>query len=395
VVTRSAYDRVVRTLALSIGIGAMLFTFLGLTSIIPQLAILDPIYSVASLAVFSGLPIVIAVGSFRLPIPVIRTLAGVHAVSSYAFLILWVPAMQVPSAPDIPWIINTIAVATSEATLAFGIVVPWLYLLVIAITSGVVRFMAYGGGDPGIALQDSIMIILISGFMLALLQLTIVSGRHQDAAALAARNNAAADAATQTLERQRTRYQAFTHDDVLATLLAAAHDGPIPSEVTLRSARHALEKMDQLGDEQPLYSLISLNDLDTHLRVAAASLDVPYESEITDGPAQYVPIDACDALTEALTEAMRNSVRHANWPDGREVTRLAKAVRLPDGVKVSMVDDGVGFNPRRVGLDRLGVRLSILERVNSQAGGEATIRSSRGSGANVTLTWRAGVDDES
>jgi hypothetical protein len=322
-------------------------------------------------------------------------LAGVHAVSSYAFLILWVPAMQVPSAPDIPWIINTIAVATSEVTLAFGIVVPWLYLLVIAITSGVVRFMAYGGGDPGIALQDSIMIILISGFMLALLQLTIVSGRHQDAAALAARNNAAADAATQTLERQRTRYQAFTHDDVLATLLAAAHDGPIPSEVTLRSARHALEKMDQLGDEQPLYSLISLNDLDTHLRVAAASLDVPYESEITDGPAQYVPIDACDALTEALTEAMRNSVRHANWPDGREVTRLAKAVRLPDGVKVSMVDDGVGFNPRRVGLDRLGVRLSILERVNSQAGGEATIRSSRGSGANVTLTWRAGVDDES
>jgi hypothetical protein len=392
--TRSAYDRVVRTLALSVGIGAMLFTLLGLTSIIPQLAILDPLYSVATLAIFSGLPIVIAAGSFRLPITAIRALAGTHAAISFAFLILWIPAMQVPSAPDIPWIINTIAVATSEAALAFEIIGSWIYLLVIAITSGIVRFMAYGGGNPGIAIQDSIMIVLISGFMLALLQLTIVAGRHQDSAALAARKNAAADAATQTLERQRTRYQAFTHDDVLATLLAAAHDGPIPSDVTLRSARHALEKMDQLGDEQPLYSLISLNDLDTHLRVAAASLDVPYESEITDGPPQYVPIDACDALTEALTEAMRNSIRHASWPDGRQVTRLAKAVRLPDGVKVTMVDDGVGFNPRRVGLDRLGVRLSILERVNSQEGGEATIRSSRGSGATVSLIWRTEAPDE-
>jgi signal transduction histidine kinase len=392
--TRSAYDRVIRTLALSVGIGSIVFTVLGLTSVIPQLSILDVSYSIASLAVFSGLPIVIAAVSFRAPVTVIRALAGIHAATSVVFLILWIPAMEIPSSPDIPWIINTIAVATSEAAIAFPIVGSWIYLLVVAAISGVVRFLAYGGGDPTLALQDSIMIVLISGFMLALLQLTLVSGRHQDLAALAAQKSAATDAASRTLERQRTRYQAFTHDDVLATLLAAVQDGPIPSEVTLRSARHALEKMDQLGDEQPLYSLISLNDLDTHLRVAAASLDVPYESDFADGAPQFVPIDACDALTEALTEAMRNSIRHAGWPDGRHVDRGVTAKRLPDGVTVTMLDTGVGFNPRRVGLDRLGVRLSILERVNSQVGGEATIRSSRGAGTAVTLVWRAEVDDE-
>ena len=52
-----------------------------------------------------------------------------------------------------------------------------------------------------------------------------------------------------------------------------------------------------------------------------------------------------------------------------------------------VTDDGRGFNPHRIGIDRLGVRLSILQRVNSQPGGHATVVSSKGSGTTVTLTW--------
>jgi signal transduction histidine kinase len=394
VITQSAYDRVVRTLALSVGAGSLVFTLLGLPGILAQVPLLDPLYSAVTIAIYCGLPPLLAAASFRLPVGVIKGLAGTHAVASIIFVIAWLPAMKVPAIAEIPWLINTIAVATSEAAIAVPVLGSWIYLIVASLVSGVVRFLAYGGGDPTLAFQDTIMIALICGFMLALLQLTLVAGRSQDLAALRAQEAAATDAANQTLERQRTRYQAFTHDDVLATLLAAAHDGRQPSDVTLRSARNALEKMDKLGDEQPLYSLISYNDLDTHFRVAAASLDVPYSSDLSVGQADYLPIDVCDALTEALTEAMRNIIRHASWPDGREVARQAHAARIPGGVEVTVTDDGVGFNPRRVGLDRLGVRLSILERVNSQLGGHATIRSAKGTGTTVTLVWKAPVVDE-
>ncbi len=385
---RSAYDRVIRTLAFSVGLGSVVFTLLGLPAIVAQSPILDPIYVTVTSIIFCGLPPVLGALSFRVPVRVIRTLAGIHAASSFIFIGAWIGALQVPSVPEIPWIINTIAVATSEAAIALPVIWAWVYLFAISALCGVVRFISYGGGDPTLAAQDSIMIVLISGFMLALLQLTLSAGKQQDRVALAAQRSAAADAAAQTLERQRTRYQAFTHDDVLATLLAAAHDGAVPSEVTLRSARRALEKLDQLGNEQPLYSLISLNDVDTHLRVAASSLDVPYESDLSNISTIHVPIDVCDALTEALTEAMRNSVRHAEWADGRAVRRLARAHQIAGGIEVTMSDDGAGFNPRRVGFDRLGVRLSILERVNSQPGGEATIVSARGAGTTVRLIWR-------
>jgi len=71
------------------------------------------------------------------------------------------------------------------------------------------------------------------------------------------------------------------------------------------------------------------------------------------------------------------------------VHRFVRSVFSATGIEVIVADDGRGFAARRVGLDRLGVRLSILQRVNSQPGGIATVRSARGHGTTVTLTWAA------
>jgi signal transduction histidine kinase len=388
-IMRSAVDRVIRTLALSVGIGALCFTLLGVPQMIDQFDLLNPVYAVTCILVFAGLPPLMAILSFRISVRALQILAYVHASTALLFVAFWVPAMTVEVMPDrqLPWIINTITVATCMAatTLPFGW--AWVYVVVTAMLSGALRYVTYGAGDPTPAMQDTIMIILISGFMAALIQLSRRAGVEQDAAAVVARNAAAAHAAEETLERQRTRYHAFTHDDVLA----AFQDGPVPSEVTRRSAALTLEKMDRFRDDLSIAPSLNLVEFDSHLRGAAQAQGLPYASSLTapGAPALEIPIEVSDALTEAFTEAMRNSQRHADWPDSRPVSRSTRASRTKKGIRLEVTDDGRGFSPRRVGLDRLGVHLSILQRVNSQPGGHASITSSRGNGTTVTLTWTA------
>jgi two-component sensor histidine kinase len=261
----------------------------------------------------------------------------------------------------------------------------------MATLSGFVRYISYGSADTSIAFQDSVMIVLISGFLMGLVQVTLRAGREQDAAALVAQAAAAEAAANETLERQRTRYHAFTHDDVLATLLAASHDGAQPSAVTRSSAQRTLEKMDQFRLDLPVQGYLTVAEFEVHLRAASKSTKFPLRSNLTaaDTGALQIPMEVADALTEALTEAMRNSVRHGVWSDGRAVHREANATMHGHAVEIVVSDDGRGFNPNRVGIDRLGVRLSILQRVNSQRGGYANVRSSKGAGTTVTLRWTA------
>ena len=390
-VMRSAFHRVVRTLSLSVGLGSLVFTLLGLPAIIAQFAYLDPVYAVAVVAIFCGTPIALAAMSFRAPIAALRFVAITHAVSGTALLALWLPAMLVDELPnmEIPWLINMITAATCMAAISMPFLPAWVYLFGMATLSGFVRFMAYGGGDASIAFQDSVMIALISGFMMALLQLTVRAGVEQDEAATAAQEAAAATAAAETLERQRTRYHAFTHDDVLATLLAASHDGHTPSDVTKRSAQRTLQTMDQFRDDLPVETWLTVAELESALVATAAINDFAMVSTLTSTPSaeMRIPLEACDALAEALAEAMRNSLRHSTWPDGRAVHREARASRTATTIHLVVTDDGRGFNPQRVGIDRLGVRLSILQRVNSQPGGHATVLSSKGSGTTVTLSW--------
>lgn len=390
---RSASDRVVRTLIFSVGVGGIVFTLLGLPATIEQHQYLNPVYSIIAFAVFCGLPLVMAAIAFRTSARVLRSLAVVHAAAGVLILAQWIPAMTVETLPDgqMPWVINIITVATCMAAVALPFLSAWIYLFAMATISGFVRFSAYGGGDASIAFQDSVMIVLISGFMMALLQLTLRAGREQDAAALVAQTAAAETASNETLERQRTRYHAFTHDDVLATLLAASRDGARPSEVTRRSAQRALEKLDQFRLDLAVPSFLTLAEFEAHLRAAARAAEVPLISSLTaHGPGDlHIPVETADALTEALTEALRNSIRHGEWSDGRPVHREATAHIDGTTIEIVVHDDGRGFNASRVGIDRLGVRLSILQRVNSQPGGHASIRSSKGTGTTVTLLWTA------
>ena len=391
VILQSALDRVVRTLVVSIGVGSVLFTVLGLSEIVKQHEFLNPVFSFVAIALFCGLPPAMAILSIRVPVRTLRILAGVHAAGSLILVALWVPSMTVPGAlagGALPWIVGTITVAAVEAALAVGFVAAWIYMVVLSLVCGVVRFITYGSPDASQSVQDTIMIVLISGFLMSLVQLTLLAGREQDVAAVAAQDLALATASEQKIERQRDRYRGLTRDDVAATLRAAMKNTPDYREFARRRAVTTLESMGKLSTDIHLTASVPIADLDSQLRTTAIAHDVSYASSLgyADGPTD-VPVEVADALMEATTEAMRNSNLHSGHRDGRVVHQTIRVQLVGRGVQVVIRDDGRGFNPKRVGIDRLGIRLTIVQRMEELPGGSAVVESTPGRGTVVTLDW--------
>jgi hypothetical protein len=90
--------------------------------------------------------------------------------------------------------------------------------------------------------------------------------------------------------------------------------------------------------------------------------------------------DAVDAAVGALRACLENTLRHSG------VLAAEIAISTTDDFVTWTVNDaGKGFDPAAVGPDRLGLRSSVVQRVEA-AGGRVKIFSSPGSGTSVLLT---------
>jgi signal transduction histidine kinase len=100
----------------------------------------------------------------------------------------------------------------------------------------------------------------------------------------------------------------------------------------------------------------------------------------------FVPESVADAIVSAAVQAMTNSVKHAGGPE------IARSVAVEGiaggGVRVTVEDAGRGFDPSAVASERLGLRVSIIERMH-RVGGEVEVRTALGQGATFVLSWPA------
>jgi len=98
-----------------------------------------------------------------------------------------------------------------------------------------------------------------------------------------------------------------------------------------------------------------------------------------------MPVQAAEAVYSATIQAMVNSLQHAG--KGPTVQRWLSMYGVGiDGIQVEVGDTGAGFMLATVPTERLGVRVSIIERV-AGAGGSAEIDSAPGEGTIVTIRW--------
>ncbi len=117
---------------------------------------------------------------------------------------------------------------------------------------------------------------------------------------------------------------------------------------------------------------------------AAAALSSPFTVSVGGVGNRSIPASASETIYSAAVQAMVNSLQHAGeqgikrWVDVRGIARA--------GIEVIVGDTGVGFSLADVPPERLGVRVSIIERAANE-GGIATITSAPGKGTVVSIRW--------
>ncbi|MFC5677595.1 ATP-binding protein [Aeromicrobium endophyticum] len=176
--------------------------------------------------------------------------------------------------------------------------------------------------------------------------------------------------------QERADVAAHLHDSVLQTLALLQKNAGDASAVATLARRQERELRDWLygNDERPGDSLLAA------LKAAAAEVEDVHRVPVEVIAVGDVPLDAdMTALARAAREAMVNAAKHAG------VDRIDVYVET-DGrsAEVFVRDRGAGFDPATIAIDRMGVRASIIARVERH-GGTATIRSAPGEGTEVAL----------
>ncbi len=208
-----------------------------------------------------------------------------------------------------------------------------------------------------------------------------------------------------TLSRstERREHERLLHDTVLNTLTALARDDAVGHDAREIVGRclHDVALMEyvlggtRLADAPaggPVGGLLAAVGA-VAVEMRARGLDVRMEVSAPATGAFGVPVPVVVAVARAVRESLDNVARHA----GTGEAFLGVAVREADAgagdsgeLVVTVRDSGVGFEPSRVGPERLGVRRSIVERI-ADCGGTASVRSAPGAGTTVTLRWPGGA----
>ncbi|NYD72387.1 sensor histidine kinase [Herbiconiux flava] len=307
-------------------------------------------------------------------------------------LLLWPFAVRSPEAAlgVQPWLWYIVIVAVGAA--ANALPTPWAVVYAIAVPGlfFALRLLPAGGGAPVlIALLDTVYSLVLGAFLVIVnTGLRSAAGGVDDAQRTAVRRYAEA-AKRHATEQERTRVDTVVHDRVLSTLLAAARaEGPDDRRRVVAMAEQALVALQsadaesELGGDRPLGSLVE------RLRalVGTITAEVSFHAEGDIG--QPVPARVLEGVYSAAVQAVSNSVQHAGE---QGVTR---SVRVhcwgASGFSVVISDDGQGFDADAVPADRLGLRVSIRERVDA-VGGSASVRSTPGGGTVVVLEWAPGA----
>ncbi|HWH97932.1 MAG TPA: hypothetical protein VNS80_06155 [Pseudolysinimonas sp.] len=382
-----AVDRVTRTMSLALGVGSAVFALLSLQGFLAQHEASHPVWSWGVAASVFLPPIAMAVVSGVASVRVLRVLAAACAGGNLLGLLTLVPALDSGTLPGdlgAPWLFGVSVIPCAAAAVAWRPAITWPYVTICVVLLGINRWVAAEYAIPDLAFQDALHTFLFDTVFTALALATYRAGRALDSAADAAIEETRATASAEARGRERNRVEALMHDTVLVALLASAR-GAHGAATQASSALTRLDSVRHTADPRRLDGtawMWRLQSLTTDLAPGARfSYDRPPTTTV---PTTTVPTDAAQAVLEAAAEALRNSVLHAG-PSSRAVHARVTA----DEIDVTVLDDGVGFDPAAVRPGRLGLTVSILERMRAVPGGRAAIVSNRGVGTRVSIGWRA------
>lgn len=241
--------------------------------------------------------------------------------------------------------------------------------------------------------------LVFTGVFLAVVLVATRTGRELDETREETYRTAANVAAASAREVEKERFDAIVHDRVIASLLAVR-----PGRPDERLAAQAASALDELARVPGPGDADTVTDVEVVRRIRSAAADISERFDVevvggqsTDGQdpgdqdgmdvpraerASY-PVEVLDAVVEAMSESLRNVLRHAG--DDAECAVIVQLAS--DALSMAVVDDGVGFDPESVAVGRLGIAVSIRGRLARLPGGHARMHSRAGRGTTVQIRW--------
>lgn len=283
-----------------------------------------------------------------------------------------------------PWMWWGIGIAAISAVGGFGIVISSSIVVAIPLMWFMLEISNIGHPvDLWLALEGSLFSFLFS----AVLAVLVVTLRYESAKVDEA-NQKSSEAAIElakndAIHRERDRVDALVHDSVLTTLLVAANASDSAAQHDARElALAAIRKLETAQDSSSDEHAITVNSLFSALSISISRQDENVSISSEGQSDLQVPGDVAEALTEATLQAVANALQHAGAESKVEVFLKG----LSNGVKIVVKDNGKGFRASRIPRNRLGLKLSIIGRIQS-VGGKAFIDSKLGVGTNIILEW--------
>ncbi len=204
-------------------------------------------------------------------------------------------------------------------------------------------------------------------------------------------------AAQDAVLAERTRLARELHDAVTQTLFSTsliAEVIPDLWEINQPEARYRLEELRELtrgalAEMRTLLVELRPNalieiPLPVLLRQLAEAMTgrarIPVHLNAgSGGPDRRLPPDVQVGLYRIAQEALNNVAKHAN------ATQAIVTLRQADSVRLTVADDGAGFDPNAVGADHLGLRI-MRERAEA-IGARFNLYSEPGEGTQVSVVW--------
>jgi signal transduction histidine kinase len=320
----------------------------------------------------------------------VRMAHATFALVYVAVLVSWPFAVLDPIGPEENhWLYYLLTVATATAAIAFRTRTALIYLFVVPAIYGAIHAVPAGGGAGwDRSLLDSVYAIILGGAVLIIVTMLREASTSVDVAQATALDRYAVAVRQHATEIERVEVDAIVHDSVLTTLLSAANARtPQAKQIAATMAGNAMGHLrDAARAPSDGAGTMTVADVAARIVDASTGFSVPFEvRELSVGPS---PISSTvgETVTAAATQAMVNSVQHGG---PKSVARWLRISNAPEsGILVEVGDDGPGFDVAGVPAERLGVRVSILERV-ANAGGVARIDSAPGEGTIVSVLWPA------
>jgi len=283
-----------------------------------------------------------------------------------------------------PWIWWGIDTGWIAVALSFS----WRFALVYYVSLiGVVQFMFSlplgGSHQETVVLTDAIYTFLTNASISVIGLMIRYAADRSDKANSEAIKAEVLQAEAEARAKERVRLDGLIHDSVLTALISATQaksDEEVKASAEL--AGTALRKLSEAQNLEEDTESVYCSELFDSIILAAERIDPQIRAKKNCTTSISVDSEAVSALTEATLQAIHNSIMHAGSKASRELSlKSSKA-----GIKVVILDDGKGFRVSQVNRGRLGIKTSIIGRMQS-VGGSAHVVSQPGQGTTVVLEW--------